>query len=145
MDYASVIKNPQLAKQIIEGSYVLSSDPVKKWEEARKYVSIPIDKPGSILDIGCANGFLLKPLEYWSQKELNCYGIDSEAKNIKNAEKLFPNNKGHFLHLSFSNLIDNYPNNFPEKFDYILWAVWANFTVEKKHINVLLQHIEDGG
>lgn len=145
MDYESIAKDPKLAKKVIEDSYFSSSDPVKNWEEARKLISIPIDESGSILDIGCANGFLLRSLEYWSQKELNSYGIDTEAKNIENAKDIFPNAKDHFLHMSFIDLIKNYPSIFPEKFDYILWAVWVNFNIKKDHIEFLLKHLTEGG
>lgn len=145
MDYKTVINNQEIAKKLIEDCYFSGSDPVRKWEEARKLVALPFDKEGSVLDIGCANGFLLKSIEHWSNKKLNCYGIDLVESNIVNAKILFPDTTDHFETKSFEEFLTNYPSNFPEAFDYIIWAVWVNHEVQKTEIEYMLKHLRDNG
>jgi SAM-dependent methyltransferase len=47
-----------------------------RWEAARRPVALAIDRPGSFLDIGCANGHLLECLVEWSPHRIEPYGLD---------------------------------------------------------------------
>ena len=100
MTYGEIIRDSELVRKTLKDCYFSADYPVKKWEMARKFISTVIDKSGVILDIGCANGFLLKSLEYWSGRELTPYGIDHIEKNIINSHVLFPDSKKNFITLS---------------------------------------------
>ena len=109
----------------LEQSYLSQKDPIlqsgfsggkERWRKERHIILDPITKEGSFLDVGCANGFLLKSLAKWAEeKEITLipYGVDFGAGLINLAKKRFP----------------EYPNNFwnanawswepPIKFDYV--------------------------
>lgn len=46
------------------------------WEYARSHVAHAVDRDGSFLDIGCANGYLLECLPRWTPHALDRSGLD---------------------------------------------------------------------
>jgi 2-polyprenyl-3-methyl-5-hydroxy-6-metoxy-1,4-benzoquinol methylase len=42
-----------------------------------------IDRPGSFLDVGCANGYLLESLARWSPHAIERYGLDFSARLVE--------------------------------------------------------------
>jgi 2-polyprenyl-3-methyl-5-hydroxy-6-metoxy-1,4-benzoquinol methylase len=85
-------------KKDLEESYLRYPEPWKQagfmqdenaWIECRKPIADCIDKSGSLLDIGCSNGYLLECLVKWSaEKGLKVlpYGIDLSEKLIAAAK-----------------------------------------------------------
>jgi SAM-dependent methyltransferase len=56
-----------------------SSSDETGWEEARRPLLQAIDRSGTFLDVGCANGYLIECLEHWVQADglvLEVYGIE---------------------------------------------------------------------
>ena len=47
-----------------------------RWEAARRLIARGIDAPGTLLDVGCANGLLMESLASWSAFPIEPYGVD---------------------------------------------------------------------
>ena len=46
------------------------------WEWSRSHVANAIDRPGTFLDVGCANGYLMECLPRWAAHALEPYGLE---------------------------------------------------------------------
>jgi SAM-dependent methyltransferase len=60
------------------------------WEHARSHVADAIDRDGSFLDVGCANGYLLECLPRWTQHRLDRYGLDISPELVDLARRRLP-------------------------------------------------------
>jgi hypothetical protein len=63
------------------------------WERFRRPVSAPIDRDGSFLDIGCANGLLMESVVAWAREGGRCvepYGLDISEKLAGLAQRRLP-------------------------------------------------------
>lgn len=60
------------------------------WEYARSHVAHAIDRPGSFLDVGCANGYLLESLDRWSPHALELCGLDISPELVDLARRRLP-------------------------------------------------------
>jgi len=49
-----------------------------------------VDRPGSYMDVGCANGLLLESLREWCPVELGPHGIDFVPELVDEAKGRFP-------------------------------------------------------
>jgi len=131
--------------QYIQGSYCDSN--FEGWTARRKFICEAIDHEGTILDIGCANGFLLYCLRKWCSHKLVPYGIDSEP--IDSVEDLFPiqYQHEHFQQVALEEFLVTEVTSFPKKFDFIYWNVWDNCSLEQeKHwIIKLLRYVKPSG
>lgn len=143
--YDELIVDQDRARDLIAGSYVTADNPIQAWEKGRKFIASTLTHNGTILDIGCANGFFLKSLQTWSRYSLVPYGIDPKVDDILQAQLLFPEYTSHFLPISLELFLAKYPAEFPELFDFIYWAVWVNFTVTTDIIDLLLERIAPNG
>jgi SAM-dependent methyltransferase len=85
--------------EVYEEHYLASDDPRRqsgfggdeaRWETARRPIVRAIDRPGSFLDVGCANGYLLESLVRWSPHELEPYGLDFSARLVELARARLP-------------------------------------------------------
>lgn len=110
-------------EKVIEQSHVHGAN-FEVWEHNRKFLADAIDHDGTMLDIGCANGFLLRCLQEWTGKKLDPYGIDTNAELIEQAHVIFPQQQDHFRRAEMLELKDRVPKGFPEQFEYVLWCVW---------------------
>jgi len=124
-EFEELISSEGRLRQLIEGSHV-SITPWnpdvawKDWEQGRRFISEAIYKDGSILDYGCANGFLLRCLKEWSSHQLDAYGYDHDLPAIQEARKLFPPLQDHFA-------TEGELQTLPPSFDFIYWNVWDNY------------------
>lgn len=143
--YDELIVDQDKARDLIAGSYVTADHPIQAWEKGRKFIASTLTYNGTILDIGCANGFFLKSLQTWSRYSLVPYGIDPNVGDIVQAKSLFPEYTSHFLPISLESFLTKHPAEFPELFDFIYWAVWVNFTVTADIIDLLLERIAPNG
>ncbi len=130
-DLQELMGNPEQLKELLEGSDFLSNhdtalENFKAWERARKYIAQAIDHDGSLLDYGCANGFLLKCLQEWSPYTINPYGVDIDETRLEQARELFETKSEHFLNTQEKTReeAEVWLNN--KSFDYIHWNVWDN-------------------
>ena len=78
--------------EIYEEHYLASDDPRRqsgfggdeeRWEAARRPITQAVDRPGSFLDVGCANGYLLESLVRWSPHAIEPYGLDFSARLVE--------------------------------------------------------------
>ena len=63
------------------------------WIQARGLIADAIDRAGTFLDVGCANGYLMECLEQWTAQKghrLDPYGLDISPELIGLARQMFP-------------------------------------------------------
>lgn len=92
----------------LEKSYLDEGDPIRqsgfgggarRWEKERKPILEAIHADGDLLDIGCANGYLLECLIEWGRAKglsLTPYGLDYSQKLIELAKERLPQFKDNF-------------------------------------------------
>lgn len=107
-------------KELLSGSHFEGS--MKEWREQRATIADLLQE-GTVLDVGCANGFLMACLKEWSGKDLDAYGVDTDPDMIEQARELFPDQSDHFV----TNEDLQGREAFPQKFDNVYWNVWDNF------------------
>jgi SAM-dependent methyltransferase len=72
------------------------SGPEERWVKCRKPISDCIEKSGSFLDIGCANGYLLECILKWTAAKnitITPYGLDLSEKLTELAKQRLPKYK----------------------------------------------------
>jgi hypothetical protein len=86
----------------LESSYLASDEPWKqsgfsgpeeRWEKCRRPIAEVIKKSGTLLDIGCANGYLLECVMRWKQEDginITPYGLDIGEKLVGLAKERLP-------------------------------------------------------
>jgi SAM-dependent methyltransferase len=76
------------------------SGPEERWIALRKPVADCIDRTGSFLDIGCANGYLLECCLRWAAERgiaIDPYGLDISARLVDLARRRLPRYADHFF------------------------------------------------
>jgi len=69
------------------------SGPEERWIACRKPIADCIEKSGTFLDIGCANGYLLECILKWTAEKnisITPYGLDLSEKLIELAKQRLP-------------------------------------------------------
>ena len=88
-----------LPVEVYEEHYLASDDPRRqsgfggdeaRWEAARRPIVEAIDREGSFLDIGCANGYLLESIMRWSKRPIEAYGLDFSPRLVEVARARLP-------------------------------------------------------
>ena len=133
--FKELTSSDESLRTLLEGSHIHSEpwnrlEALKAWEDGRKFIASAIDRDGTILDYGSANGFLLRSLQEWSSHKLDPYGYDIDAKAIQFARTLFPKLSDHFL------TRDDFKDGkkFPDSFDFVYWNVWDNYEPKSQTI-----------
>jgi SAM-dependent methyltransferase len=141
------------ARDILEAGYLTNVEPWKqsgmsgpeeRWICLRKAVAECIDKSGSFLDIGCANGYLLECCQKWNYSRdiiIEPYGIDISPKLIELAKNRLPQHADNFI---VANAFYWIPS---KQFDFVRTElVYVPAEYEKQYIEFLLDHyINPGG
>ena len=60
------------------------------WEHARSLVVEAVDRDGTFLDVGCANGYLMECLPRWTSFAVEPYGLDISIELAELAQKRLP-------------------------------------------------------
>jgi SAM-dependent methyltransferase len=60
------------------------------WEYSRSLIADAIDRDGSFLDVGCANGYLLECLVGWTSHRIEPYGLDIAPELVEVARRRLP-------------------------------------------------------
>jgi predicted pyridoxine 5'-phosphate oxidase superfamily flavin-nucleotide-binding protein/SAM-dependent methyltransferase len=58
------------------------------WEQGRRPIAEAVDRPGTFLDVGCANGLLMESLADWAGVEP--YGLDFSPELVEAARRRLP-------------------------------------------------------
>ncbi len=61
-----------------------------RWEDARRPIAEQIDRGGTFLDIGCANGYLMESVVRWSNHHVEPYGLDFAPAVVELARQRRP-------------------------------------------------------
>jgi SAM-dependent methyltransferase len=120
------------------------SGPLERWVSLRKPVADCVDKPGSFLDIGCANGYLLECCIEWTaerQIKIEPYGVDISKKLIELARQRLPQYRDNFF---VANAFTWLP---PKRFDFVRTElVYVPAEYEKQYLGFILNnHLNPGG
>jgi SAM-dependent methyltransferase len=122
-------------RKLLDGSHF--GGDFASWEAQRRDGAAFISKPGTILDFGCANGFLLACYQEWSGVDLEAFGVDSDEALVNAARELFVDTaKDHF----FSPSQDDY-EKIPKRFDYAFWNVWDNAEFSESKNRMILDEL----
>ncbi|WP_239591773.1 class I SAM-dependent methyltransferase [Mycolicibacterium tusciae] len=100
---------------------VASKDALAAWEASRYFIASMITRGGSILDYGCANGFLLRCLQEWCPHKLEPYGVDINATRLDRARTILATDSNHFTCPQ-----DTWTMGMRDGFDFVYWAVGDN-------------------
>ena len=66
------------------------SGSAEDWEHARSHIAHAIDRDGSFLEIGCANGYLLECLPRWTPHTVDRCGLDIAPELVDLASSRLP-------------------------------------------------------
>ena len=127
----SLESDPRLLRFALNGSCV-DGPSFETWRRARSFIASEIHRPGAVLDIGCANGFLLRCLQEWSDHALTPFGIDSSAGRARDIARFFPSQQDQFARLPAERLDEIASHGLPGKYDFIYWAVWDNYRFDRQ-------------
>ena len=83
------------------------------WEYSRSHVADAVDRDGTLLDVGCANGYMLECLPRWTAHNLDRYGLDISPELVDLANARLPDL---FDRLFVGNALSWEP---PHRFTYI--------------------------
>lgn len=140
-------------KETLENVYLSSDEPWKqsgfsgpeeRWVACRKPIADCVDKPGSFLDIGCANGFLLECLLEWTKKRdisIVPYGIDISQKLVGLAQERLPDYKSNICVGNGLTWLS------PQRFDYVRTELcYVPKGIEKQYVCRLVdEFLSDNG
>ena len=82
------------------------SGPRERWELLRRPIAEAIDRSGSFLDIGCANGYLLSCLMEWTEERgiaIDPHGLDMSEPLVMLARERLPD---HSASIHVGNALD---------------------------------------
>ena len=95
-------------RQVLETTYLAGAEPweqsgmggpFERWLALRKPIAECMDRDGTFLDIGCANGYLLECCVAWTAErgiQMEPFGVDLSAKLIALAQQRLPEYRNHF-------------------------------------------------
>jgi 2-polyprenyl-3-methyl-5-hydroxy-6-metoxy-1,4-benzoquinol methylase len=109
----------------LESSYLTTKDPIRqsgfgggaaRWRSEREPILEAIDRDGDLLDVGCANGYLLECLMTWGRERgmnITPHGLDYGAGLIQLARRRLPEFASNF---EVGNAWDWTP---PRRYDFV--------------------------
>jgi SAM-dependent methyltransferase len=121
-----------------------TSGPADRWVAKRKPIADCIDRSGSFLDIGCANGYLLECCVEWTAErgvQIDPYGVDISARLVALAQQRLPHLADRFF---IANAFEWRP---PLRFDFVRTElVYVPGEYERQYVTHLLeQYLKPGG
>ena len=85
--------------EVYEAHYLADENPYRgsghsgdaeTWEAVRRPIVQAIDRPGTFLDVGCANGLLMESIVAWSEHAIEPYGLDFAPRLVEEARRRLP-------------------------------------------------------
>ena len=137
-EFKQIISNKNKVIRLIKNSF--SDGDFNNWRNIRSFTKKAFNRDGTILDIGCANGFFLKCLREWANYNLVPYGIDIKKNLIKEAKKLFPEFSNNFALLNGEDIKKLNKVGLPNKFDFIY-----TLPFKTKTLKLILNYVRKNG
>jgi SAM-dependent methyltransferase len=133
-------------ENLVEHGGNWSHESFENFTAARKFIADTIPKSGTILDIGCANGFFLRCLQEWAPShKLTPYGVDINANSISESRKIYPELSNNFAVQNFRDYLkEGPPKGLPKTYDYIYFSI-LKLNDKPEIINHLLSQVNPGG
>jgi uncharacterized protein len=135
--------------EIYELHYLADGDPVHgsghsgdlaTWEAGRRPIARAIHRPGTLLDVGCANGLLLESLVRWSEYPIEPYGLDFAPRLVAEARRRLPQWAERIF------LGDARSWEPPRRFDFVRTElVYVHEDERPAYVESLLRWVEPGG
>jgi len=139
-------------RDYLQDAYVVAETPwqqsgksgtYEQWTRLRVPISELINRDGTLLDIGCANGFLLECLLYWSSMKgvaINPFGLDIGEKSVALARARLPQFD---RQIHIGNGWDWQPSH---KFDFVSTElVYVPVPFQQAYVERLLTHLVKPG
>lgn len=120
------------------------SGPEDRWVKCRKPIADCVEEPGSFLDIGCANGYLLECMLKWTAERglaIVPFGLDLSAKLIELARQRLPKYREN-LHVANAWEWDS-----PMRFDYVRTEVsYVPEPLQRQYVQRIVEaYLTDSG
>ena len=120
------------------------SGPEERWTACRKPIADCIDRSGTFLDIGCANGYLIECVLRWTSKRnirITPYGLDLSSRLIELARERVPDFKDKFYKGN------GWDWESPIRFDFVRTEiVYVPEELQKRYIERIIErYLADGG
>lgn len=128
--------------RLVEGSHLFNAD-LSSWVSSRFIFLHCINKSGTFIDVGCANGLLARTIIELSSLSLIPYGIDVDANAITKAKRILRDYASNFECIDLINVTNNLPKNFPMTYDYVLWSIWDNFDRNHPYFEDYIKQIRE--
>lgn len=140
-------------KETLETAYLQYSEPWRqsgfrgpeeRWIALRRPIAECIEKSGTFLDIGCANGYLLESIIKWTAERgiiIVPYGIDLSQKLVELAKQRLPDYRENLYVGNGWDWVN------PTKFKYVRTELcYVPDILRRQYIeHILQQYLEDGG
>ena len=140
-------------KETLETAYIQHDEPWKqsgfsgpedRWVRVRKPIADCVDRSGTFLDIGCANGYLLECVLKWTSDRgisIVPYGLDISEKLVGLAKARLPE----FIDNIYVGNAWDWKN--PRRFDYVRTElVYVPEHLQKAYVQRIIDEcLEDGG
>lgn len=140
-------------REVLETAYLAKTEPwaqsgmsgpFERWQAMRRPVADCMDRDGSFLDIGCANGYLLECCIGWAAERgvrVEPFGVDLSEKLIGLARARLPEYSDHFW------AANAYTWKPPRRFTFVRTDLcYAPAELEGEYVRHLLAHyVEPGG
>jgi general stress protein 26 len=110
------------------------------WEAGRRPIADAVHRPGTFLDIGCANGLLMESVVEWAAFPVEPYGLDHAPQLVAEARRRLPQWADRIW---VGDAIDWEP---PHPFDFIrVELVYVPEERRREHVERLLGFVAPGG
>jgi hypothetical protein len=128
----------------LPNAYLQHSDPIRqsgfgggaeRWRSEREPILDRVNRSGSLIDIGCANGYPLQCLVAWGRQrglELEPFGLDIRPELIALARRRFPGLEHHFY------VVNAWMWEPPRRFDFV-YSLYDN--VPLTHLTDYIRHL----
>jgi len=131
--------------EVFERHYLRGSNPreqsgfggdERRWEVARRPVVTAIDRDGTFLDVGCANGYLLESVVRWWTQRIEPYGLDFAPRLVALARRRLSQWRDRIF------LGEAMTWDPPHRFDFVRTELgYARPGCERELVERLLQHV----
>ena len=113
------------------------SGPEDRWVKCRKPIADCVEEPGSFLDIGCANGYLLECVLKWTAERgvaIIPFGLDLSAKLIELARQRLPKYRENLY------VANAWEWDSPTRFDYVRTEVsYVPESLQRQYIQRIVE------